>query len=149
MAARPSWALSSRTSPKCWLKEVALVRFVTRDSYRRGSDGARVSKLHAEWQKSFEAVPQWQEKGYEKPKFHQGEHLEEALDQFGPFRAFWCMPWEAFLQVLKRMFEISNWKTAPYTVCKHWATKSVMHYRDPARESWYAAGVQCACSVLG
>ena len=114
------------------------MRFVTRHSYRRGLDGARVSQLHADWQQSFEAVTQWQEKGFEKPKFHQGEHLELALDQFGPFRAFWCMPWEGFLQLLKHMFEISNWKTAPYTVCKHWATKSVMHYRDPARASWYA-----------
>ena len=114
------------------------MRFVTRHSYRRGLDGTRVSQLHADWQQSFEAVTQWQEKGFEKPKFHQGEHLELALDQFGPFRAFWCMPWEGFLQLLKHMFEISNWKTAPYTVCKHWATKSVMHYRDPARASWYA-----------
>jgi hypothetical protein len=47
------------------------------------------------------------------------------------------MPWEAFLQILKRMFDMCNWKSAPYTVAKHWATKSVMHYRDPARGSWF------------
>ena len=48
-----------------------------------------------------------------------------------------CMPWEGFLPVLKHMFGMCNWKSAPYTVGKHWAAKSVLHYRDPARCSWY------------
>jgi hypothetical protein len=48
-----------------------------------------------------------------------------------------CMPWEGFLPILKSMFLMCNWKSAPYTVGKHWAAKSVMHYRDPARRSWY------------
>ena len=82
-------------------------------------------------------MPQWQDGGFEKPKFHPGEHLSMALEEFGPFRAFWCLPWEAFLQVLKRMFDMCNWKVAPQTVARHWATKSVMHYRDPKRGAWY------------
>lgn len=45
------------------------------------------------------------------------------------------------LQVIKRMFEMCNYKIAPYTVATHWATKSVMHYRDPTRCSWYEATV--------
>ena len=73
-------------------------------------------------------MPQWQNKGYEKPKFHPAEHLAAALDEFGPFRAFWCMPWESYLQILKRMFDMCNWISAPWTVATHWATKSVMHY---------------------
>ena len=48
-----------------------------------------------------------------------------------------CMPWEGFLPILKHMFGMCNWKSAPYTVGKHWAAKSVLHYRDPARCSWY------------
>lgn len=40
------------------------------------------------------------------------------------------------------MFDMSNWKSAPYTVGTHWATKSVMHYRDPARGSWYTDEVR-------
>ena len=47
------------------------------------------------------------------------------------------MPWEAYLKVLKPKFRRSNWKSAPYTVMKDWATKSVMHYRDPSRASWH------------
>ena len=35
------------------------------------------------------------------------------------------------------MFNMTNWKAAPHTVARNWATKSVMHYRDPARGSWY------------
>ena len=85
---------------------------------------------------SFEAVKLWQ--GYEKPKLHLIEHLEAALLEWGPFRAFWCMPWEGFLQILKRMFRMCNWIGAPYSVGKHWAVKSVMHYRDPDRGSWHA-----------
>ena len=56
---------------------------------------------------------------------------------FGPFRTFWCMPWEGYLPILKDMFRMCNYKSAPYSVAKHWATKSVMHYRDPGRGSWY------------
>jgi len=52
------------------------------------------------------------------------------------------MSWEAFLQLLKKMFRICNWQSAPYTVAKHWAAKSVMHYRDPARGSWFSDEVQ-------
>lgn len=94
------------------------MQFLTRHSYRRGLDGERITQLNKEWLESFHAVPQWQS-GYTKPKFHQAEHLAQALEEFGPFRAFWCMPWEAFVQVLKRMFDLCNWKTAPYAVCKH------------------------------
>lgn len=121
----------------CWLAHVAVLRFSTRHAYTRGTDGARISALHQTFLETFSAVPQWQDKGYEKPKFHPGEHLADALEEFGPFRAFWCMPWEAFLQILKRMFEMTNWKSAPSTVARHWATKSLMHYRDPARGTWY------------
>ena len=32
---------------------------------------------------------------------------------------------------------MTNWKSAPYDVAVHWATKSVMHYRNPKRGSWY------------
>jgi len=47
------------------------------------------------------------------------------------------MPWESFLQVLKHMFEMTNYRGAPLAIGRFWATKSVMHYRDPERVSWY------------
>ena len=57
----------------------------------------------AAFNRAFEKVPQWQ--GYEKPKMHLLTHLREALEEFGPWRGFWCMPWESFLQLLKKMFK--------------------------------------------
>ena len=82
----------------------------------------------------FEAVPEWM--GYEKPKMHLiAAHLD--LDAHGPFTAYHCMPWEAYVQVLKRLFDMTNYNSAPFTVASKWAAKSVLHYRDPLRASWY------------
>jgi len=96
-----------------------------------------VTHLNEVFLEKFEAVPQWQDGSYEKPKFHPALHLEVALEEFGPFRAFWCMSFEGHLQPFKQMFRMCNWKSAPHAVGMHWATKSVMHYRDPGRGSWY------------
>ena len=68
----------------------------------------------------------------------------QTLEDFGSFRAVWCMPWEAYLKILKRMFRRCNWKSAPYTVAKDWATKSVMHYRDASRASWHENQVEAS-----
>jgi hypothetical protein len=46
------------------------------------------------------------------------------------------MPWEAFLQPLKRMFDACNWISPPLSVCEMWATKAVMKYRDPSYAAW-------------
>ena len=80
--------------------------------------------------------------GYEKPKLHLLEHLEEALDDYGPFVGFHCISWEAYVQVLKRMFAMTNYKSAPVSVAKIWAMKAVLHYRDPSRASWYEDEVE-------
>ena len=62
----------------------------------------------------------------------------QALEEHGLFRATWCMPEEAFLKIMKKMFRMgNNWKDAPYRVALHWSAKSVMHYRDPSRASWF------------
>ena len=42
------------------------------------------------------------------------------------------------------MFEICNWMSAPPTVAMNWATKSVMHYRDPSRGSWFTDEVEAS-----
>ena len=64
-------------------------------------------------------------------------HAQQVLGELGPFRHFNCLWGEAYIQILKAMFRMTNWKTAPYDVAVHWATKSVMHYRNPKRGSWY------------
>ena len=48
---------------------------------------------HDEFLKAFAAVPQWQDAGYEKPKFHPSAHFSEELAELGPFRSYWCLPW--------------------------------------------------------
>jgi len=47
-------------------------------------------------------------------------------------------------QILKRMFEMCNWMSAPTTVAQNWATKSIMHYRNPSRGSWYTNDVEAS-----
>ena len=79
----------------CWLAHVAECRFCVRHAYTRGVDSERISELHDKFLETFDAVPQWKDGGFEKPKFHPGCHLGEALEEMGPFRGFWCFSWEA------------------------------------------------------
>ena len=96
--------------------------------------------LHQDFLRAFANVKEWQtdKRKFEKPKFHPGMHLKASLEAFGPFRAYWCLPGEGYLQVLKQIYRAGNWKGAPYQAGSHWATKSVMHYRDPQRGNWFA-----------
>ena len=123
---RPSWL--------CWQAHVRLVRFILRPTFQP-SDLPVIDELVAAFLLAFEAVPQWT--GYEKPKFHLLDHLSEAIRDHGPLRAFWCMPWEAFLQLVKRMFDMTNYKSAPTTVMEFWIAKASMQHRDQTRASWY------------
>ncbi len=56
-----------------------------------------LARLIAAHIKAFDEVDEYD--GLERPKHHFQEHLPAALRMFGPFRGFWCMPFEAFLQV--------------------------------------------------
>ena len=86
----------------CWLAEVAECRFLVRHRYKRSRDLAEARRVHQDLLAAFEKVTQWQDKGYMKPKFHVGEHYAEALEEWGPFRAYWCFHGEAYLQVRHR-----------------------------------------------
>jgi len=129
---------------QCWLAHVAHITFCVRDVFTP-ADAPMLDILHGNFLAAFEAVLQWQDEGYEKPKFHPASHFAETLADFGPMTASWCYPFEGFLKPLKHMFRMSNWKCAVYDVAVNWATKSVMHYRDPARGSWHQDEV-CATS---
>ena len=65
----------------------------------------------------------------------------KVLGELGPLHHYNCLWGEAYIQIMKAMFRMTNWKSAPYDVAVHWATKSVMHYRDPKRGSWYEDSV--------
>jgi hypothetical protein len=60
------------------------------------SDIVRVRSLVANYKLAFSLVPQYQGRG--KPKGHSLDHLPVYLEKYGPFRGFWCFPYEAFLQ---------------------------------------------------
>ena len=120
---------------QCWLAHVAHLRFSNRHAYDLKRDQPECKRLQDNFLKAFNKVEAWRDRG--KPKFHLGEHFSDLLGELGPFRHFNCLWGEAYLQIIKAMFRITNWKSAPYDVAVHWATKSVMHYRNSQRGTWY------------
>ena len=120
---------------QCWLAHVTHLRFVNRRAFDLQRDVPECSRLQQNFLLAFGRVEEWSERG--KPKFHLGDHFGDELGELGPFRNFNCLWGEAYVQVMKAMFRITNYKSAPYDVAVHWATKSVMHYRDPLRGTWY------------
>ena len=138
MQAHPAWLT--------WIAHVRVVSFLVHHSYDAATAGAAIDALVEAFDAAFQTVKEW--KGYEKPKMHPFRHLSTSLAEFGPWRGFWCLPWESFLQVLKRMFEMTNYKSAPYTVALFWAVKAVMHYRDRRRVSWYEDSCELASNDL-
>ena len=51
---------------------------------------------------------------------------------------------ESFLQYLKRLFEMGNNVSGPYSVATLWAAKAKQRYRDPSRHVWYHDTVEPA-----
>jgi hypothetical protein len=136
--------IANRSSPAwlCWVKHVELLRFVLQREVCAATGKQRVRALVQEFYALFSSVPEWQDGGYEKPKMHLLHELGQALAEFGPWRSFWCMPWEAFLQVVKRIFDGTNYNNGPFAVCTFWAAKSVIRYRDSKRRSWYTDSIE-------
>jgi hypothetical protein len=99
-----------------------------------------VQVLYDDFMHAVELVPQW--KGRQKPKFHLPDHLADALKEQGPWRAYWCMWGEGFLQYLKALFEMTNYKGAAVTVATLWAAKAVQRYRNPHRTAWHEDSVE-------
>jgi hypothetical protein len=126
----------------CWLSHVALVNFLLQHVYDSAIDKKKLQALVKDHLKKFEAVEEWQQ--YGKPKLHLVTHLEELFDDVGVFRTAWCMWGEAFVQVLKRMFEMTNFKNATTSVHTFWIYKAVQHWKDPKRATWYNDQVEPA-----
>ena len=91
-------------------------------------------------------VPQYVGRG--KPKGHALDHLPQYLEKYGPFRSFWCFPFEAFLQVLKRLFEMSNYKTAPFTAARLWAAKHSLNLLNTVRSEWFEDDVTASSELV-
>jgi len=84
---------------KCWISLQALAAVVSKVLQHVFTDDEadELAVLIAAHIKAFDEVDEYD--GLERPKHHFQEHLPAALRMFGPFRGFWCMPFEAFLQV--------------------------------------------------
>ena len=70
-----------------------------------------------------------------KPKHHTLIHLMKYLDLYGPFRQMWCMPFEMFLQLLKKYCEMSNFQTVPYSVLRKWALSRALKQSGPGAQT--------------
>jgi hypothetical protein len=83
----------------CWISLQALSAVVQKALQHVFADheADELAVLIAAHNKAFEDVEEYD--GLERPKHHFQEHLPAALRMFGPLRGFWCMPFEAFLQV--------------------------------------------------
>lgn len=64
---RPSWV--------CWRAHVRHLRFCLRHVFTLSTDASELDRLNDEFLQAFAAVPQWQDAGYEKPKFHPAKHF--------------------------------------------------------------------------
>ena len=83
----------------CWISLQALAAVVHKVQQHvfaehEVEDLAKLINAHNE---AFDNVKEYDD--LERPKHHFQEHLPAALRMFGPFRGFWCLPFEAFLQV--------------------------------------------------
>jgi hypothetical protein len=88
---------------KCWISLQALAAVVSKVLQHVFTDDEadELARLIAAHIKAFDEVDEYD--GLERPKHHFQEHLPAALRMFGPFRGFWCMPFEAFLQIYLAM----------------------------------------------
>ena len=134
---------SGRESPSwvSWLAHVRLLTFVLRYSFSV-ADADRLDHIVRDYDMKFELAhgPE-----YRRPKHHQLRHLKKYLVLFGPFRFYWCMSGEAFLQRLKRLLEMTNYQTAPQTVLTLWAQQRVLRrhpsYRHDSDPITYAGNL--------
>ena len=72
-----------------------LLCFCMRNHYDASCDPAIVDELVNDFDAKFDrAYPG----AYRKPKHHCIKHLRKYLELCGPFRNYWCMGFEGFLQ---------------------------------------------------
>ena len=129
---------------KSWLAHRALLAKCLQHAFTQG-DVEQVQRLVQEYSDAFDAVPQY--RGYERPKHHFLSHLPAALHRFGPFRGFWCMPWEAFLQLIKRMLECSNFRNVAYFICNFWSMMTALRLSTGTRDQTTSDQTDLLCSA--
>ena len=119
-----------------WKELIALTTYACRHSYDAEEGPKEFDRLANNMLAAYDKVEGWGD-DYGKPKLHPAVHLGQSLKENGPPRTYWCYPFEAYLQVLKRVFDMASYKSAAYRVGLFWAVNSVRNYRDPHRSSWH------------
>lgn len=94
----PLLSPQAQQSPKwiSWKAHVRLVSFCMRNCFDARSDPDHLDMLINDFDSKFDAA---YGTPYRKPKHHCIKHLTKYLRLLGPFRNFWCMGFEGFLQV--------------------------------------------------
>jgi len=85
--------------------------------------------------------------GLRKPKHHMAAHVVRDIELNGPPRAWWCMAFEAFNQVIKNMFKRANYKSATLSVANFWSMRSARVLRQGRTCTWYQDSA-CPASEL-
>ena len=114
---RPSWI--------SWTAHVRLLTFVLRHSFTP-ADLDTLDVLINDYDAKFHLAYKG---AYRRPKHHMLRHLRKYIELYGPPRAFWCMSGEAFLQRLKKLFKVCNYKSAPNTVLTMWNQRRALRFR--------------------
>jgi hypothetical protein len=74
-------------------------------------------------------------------------HVVRDIERNGPPRAWWCMGFEAFNQVIKNMFKHSNYKSAAQSVVNLWVFRSARALKRSAASLW-SLDTACTASEL-
>ena len=118
---------------KCWVKHVEYVNVLLQDEFTHG-DILALDRLIFEYQVAVaEVYP-----GYKKPKDIFSFQYPVDILRNGPPRCYWCMPFESFNQVCKRIAEASNYKQICKRVLEVWSLRSARHLISGRVTDWGA-----------
>ena len=105
----------------CWVKHVEYVNILMQDEFSR-DDVFMLDRKIYEYQSAVDLVPEYQ--GCKKPKDAFSFLYAVNILRNGPPRTYWCMTFESFNQVCKRIVEASNYKTVCKRVLEVWSLRS-------------------------
>ena len=115
-----------------WLAMRELTLFCMRDAYESATMRAELTFLIKTHRDAFDKVPEYV--GLERPKHHFLDHLGGALARFGPFRLYWCMPWEGNLKLVNQIVNMNNYKSVAASSLDFWSMRSALQLRRPTQD---------------
>ena len=116
---------------KCWVKHVEYINILLQDEFTQ-QDILTLDRKVYEYQEAVDKVYP----GYKKPKDAFSFMYAINILRNGPPKCYWCMSFEAFNQVCKRIVEASNYKIVCKRVLEVWALRSARHLRSGKVTDW-------------